>query len=170
MQEKIEWGTIAAFGAGGWGWGVLNEEGTPRSPHHAHVVEILTGLVHSRARTGPSLKAILKRQLDSDGWYTSTRFKVESRGTDDGYRGVLDLICWPPPHPDPRGPHHKPNPHIANRPPPILVEFDKRQVYFRTRAKLASFAYPATARIVVLTRAPSCDPLPGIDTIICLGV
>lgn len=137
--------------------------------YHQHVVEIASGLQHLRGRSSAAYKAIIKRQLDAEGWYTSTRFKVPSRGTDDHYRGILDLIAWPPPFPDPRGPEHKPNPHISNRPPPILIELDKTRVYYKTRAKLAAFAYPCSARVVILTQADDSEPVAGIDRIICLG-
>ena len=139
------------------------------NPWHAHVVELARGLAVSRATSPKAYKDIIARQLEADGWYCSTRFKVPSRGTNDHYRGILDLICWPPPHPDPRGDGHKPNPHISNRPPPILIELDKTRVYYKTRCKLAAFPYPATARVVILTQADDADPCPGVDTIICLG-
>lgn len=129
----------------------------------------MQGLAATRVRGPVVVKKLIRDQLQAQGWYVSTRFKVPSRGDETHYRGVLDLICWPPPHPDPRGPDHKPNPHITNRPAPVLVEVDRRNVRHKTRAKLAAFPYLATARVVILTEAETCDPLPGVDTIICLG-
>lgn len=122
-----------------------------------------------RLKSPKNLKAILVRQLEADGWYCHTHFFVASRGTNDHYRGILDLITWPPPNPDPRGPEHKPNPHISNRPPPILIEQDKTRVYLKTRSKLASFAYPASGRLVILSQADDSPPFEGIDLIVCLG-
>lgn len=137
--------------------------------YHQQVVDIATGLQHSRARSPAACKAMLVRQLEAEGWYCSTHFKVPSRGTNDHYRGILDLVAWPPPLPDPRGSEHKPNPHITNRPPPVLVELDKVQVRYKTRAKLAAFNHPASARVVVLTQANDSQSMAGIDAIICLG-
>ena len=142
------------------------------NPWLHHVAQLALGcrVLDHRARRPAPLKALLKMHLERDGWYCTTRFKVESRGTNDGQRGVLDLITWPPPHPDPRGPEHTPNPHISNRPPPVLVEIDKTRVYLKTRAKLASFAYPCSGRLVILTQADDSDECRGIDTIVCLGI
>lgn len=139
------------------------------NPWLQHVVEIAAGLTQSAATSPKAYKAIIKRQLDAEGWYTSTRFKVASRGTNDHYRGLLDLICWPPPYPDPLRPGKPPNPDLRNRPPPVLVEIDKTYVYAKTRAKLAAFNYPASGRLVILTQNDTAEPLNGIDIIVCLG-
>ncbi|MBE0625686.1 MAG: hypothetical protein IH606_12835 [Burkholderiales bacterium] len=139
------------------------------NPWHQRVVEIATGLQQSQARSPTACKAIIKRQLETEGWHTSTRFKVPSRGTNDHYRGILDLIAWPPPFPDSRGPEHKPNPHVSNRPPPVLIELDKVSVRHKTRAKLAAFNYPSSGRVVILTQADDSPPCPGVDTIVCMG-
>ena len=139
------------------------------NPWLAHVVELARGLTVSRATSPKAYKAIIARQLEADGWYVRARFLVPSRGCDDHYRGALDLVCWPPPFPDPRGPEHAPNPHISNRPPPILIDLDKCSVGRKTRAKLASFAYPCSGRVVILTQADDSPPCQGIDTIVCLG-
>lgn len=139
------------------------------NPYHQRVAEIATGLQHTRGRSSVECKTIIQRQLEAEGWYCSTRFKVPSRGTNDHYRGILDLVAWPPPFPEPEHPERKPNPHISNRPPPVLVELDKVQVRYKTRAKLAAFNHPASARVVILTQANDSESMAGIDAIICLG-
>ncbi|MDP2621000.1 MAG: hypothetical protein Q8P46_12635 [Hyphomicrobiales bacterium] len=147
--------------------------------HHAHIVQIATDLqaiARERPRAGCAYyRNLIVRQLEAEGWYIPKgRFFVSSRGApaNSGHatqRGVLDLIAWPPPLDNPRAPGAPRNPDIRNRPPPVLVELDKHQVGKKTIAKLANFNYPATARVVILTHASTCDSVPGIDTIICLG-
>jgi len=136
-----------------------------------HCARIAMGMrgIAPRLKSPKNIKAMLVRHLEADGWYCHTHFFVPSRGTNDHYRGILDLITWPPPNPDPRGPEHKPNTHISNRPPPILIEQDKTRVYLKTRSKLASFTYPASGRLVILSQADDSDQFEGIDLIVCLG-
>ena len=141
------------------------------SPWLEHCAQIAMGMrgIRPGLKKPKYLKSLIVRQLEADGWYCHTHFFVPSRGSNDHYRGILDLITWPPPYPDPRGPEHKPNPHISNRPPPVLIEQDKTRVYLKTRAKLAAFAYPSSGRLVILSQANDSEAFEGIDLIVCLG-
>ena len=146
--------------------------------HHAHIVQIVLGL--QRVAAGlPRARArfyrdLIARQLEREGWYVPKgRFFVASRGAPANdhapQRGILDLIAWPPPLDNPRAPGTPRNPDLRNRPPPVLIELDKHQVTKKTRSKLAAFSYPVTARVVILTQASTCDPVQGVDTVVCLG-
>lgn len=143
------------------------------NPHHQRVVELARSLTRldARQRRPKPLKALIKFTLEQEHWYVSTKFKVEDRGSNDGQRGVLDLIAWPPPRPEPNPdrPPHIPVTDIRNRPPPVLIEIDKGRVYLKTRSKFQAFPYPRSASVVILTNADDSEPCQGIDTIVCLG-
>src|SRR5262245_39931690 len=77
----------------------------------------------------PALRDEVALRLARAGWTVRLRVKVDSRGTDDGYRGVLDLVAHPP--------RPESGPESAPLPAPVLVEFDSRTVHRKTLAKLA---------------------------------
>lgn len=98
--------------------------------------------------------------LIAERWYCSTTTRVEYRGTEDGYRGIIDLAAFPPADPGAQALRH-----------PVLIEIDKseRGPGKKTLAKLQAYPGPTTAKVVILTRRSTCPPSPGIDTLICLA-
>lgn len=113
----------------------------------------------SRPFRGKEFRDAVRNRLLVAGWICRTRYKVESRGTPDGYRGVLDLVAHPPP---PRG--------AKELPDPVLVEFDKVSIERKTIAKLARYEGRTAAKLIVLARGTGHHDLPtGVDEILTLG-
>ncbi len=83
---------------------------------------------------------------------------MASRGTNDGYKGVLDLVTHPAPE---RG--------DLKLPDPVLVEFDAVSVERRTLAKLASYDGRTAGVLIVLTGTSRHAPINGIDAVLCLS-
>ncbi len=103
-------------------------------------------------------RAGLVARLAAAGWTCRTRFKVDSRGTCDGYKGVLDLVA------------HPPFAAGQNRlDDPVLVEIDRATIRRKTLTKLAAFPYRAAGRVIILTDTDAHFPVPGVDAIICLA-
>lgn len=113
--------------------------------------------LHPRVFKGRLCSALIERD-----WFCNLRVRVASRGTNDHYRGILDLVAFPPfPEGVPRS--HK------NRPPPVLVELEKHHISHKARAKLAAWHHPRSAAVVILTRAQTADSIPEADLVLCLG-
>jgi hypothetical protein len=102
-------------------------------------------------------RARLIGALRSAGWRCRTGARVASRGTEDGYGGVLELVAYPP------------APEGCDAPPPVLVEVDGRTPRQKSAHKLLKWPYPASGRVIVLTRAATAAPVRGIDIVLCLG-
>ena len=113
----------------------------------------------SRPFRGKEFRDAVRHRLQVAGWICRTRVKVESRGTPDGYRGVLDLVAHPPPQ---RG--------APALPDPVLVEFDKVSIERKTIAKLANYEGRTCGVLIVLARGSGeHGPIAGIDEILTLG-
>jgi hypothetical protein len=122
-------------------------ESRAQRPHLAQVVAI--------ARSIPEARGMKTRA------YRRALVWVESRGTDDGYRGKLDLVAHPP---RPPGAH----PGIPLD-PPVLIEIDKRSIQRKTFAKLARWEGPHSGKAVILTRAASHPGVSGLDVVVGLA-
>lgn len=112
----------------------------------------------------PSLKtrayrAQLVKRLRAEGWHCREGVRVDSRGTNDGYRGILDLVAHPPGLPGTQP--------MANL--PVLIEIDKASIQRKTRAKLDRWEGPHAGKVVILTRASSHPDVEGLDAIIPLA-
>lgn len=113
----------------------------------------------SRPFRGKEFRDAVANRLRIAGWICRTRVKVESRGTPDGYRGILDLVAHP--HPE-RG--------APTLPDPVLVEFDKVSIERKTVAKLANYEGRAAGVLIVLARGTGEHPAPaGVDEVLTLG-
>jgi hypothetical protein len=103
-------------------------------------------------------RALLVEALEANGWTCRTHVRVDSRGTNDGYAGILDLVAHPPTPPG-----------AAQLPRPVLVEIDKASIQTKTLAKLARWPHAHAGKVVILTRATQHHAVPGVDSIIPLA-
>ncbi len=132
----------------------------PRPTKHTlqTVIEVILSVPHPSGMRPRDVRDSVRVRLKAMGWWTRTRYKVASRGTPDGYKGVLDLVTHPAPE---RGAQQLPD--------PVLVEFDAVSVERRTLAKLASYDGRTAGVLIVLTGTSRHDPIQGVDAILCLG-
>jgi hypothetical protein len=98
-------------------------------------------------------------RLRAAGWFVRRQVKVESRGTADGYRGIMDMVAHPPRAPG--------APLVL--PDPVLVEFDAVSVEKRTLAKLARYEGRTAGVLIVLTGASAHPPITGVDEVLTLA-
>jgi hypothetical protein len=136
-------------------------ESRAQRPHLAQVVAIARSIPEARGMKTRAYRRALVDRLTAAGWSCRTLVWVESRGTDDGYRGKLDLVAHPP---RPPGAH----PGIPLD-PPVLIEIDKRSIQRKTFAKLARWEGPHSGKAVILTRAASHPGVSGLDVVVGLA-
>ena len=103
-------------------------------------------------------RAALITRLRDAGWHCLTHVMVPSRGSDDSYKGVLDLVAYPPAAPG-----------APSLPPPVLVEIDKASITVKTLRKLAQWQGPTCGKVIILTRAKDHAPVEGVDRLVCLA-
>lgn len=136
-----------------------------RTGHAAAVGTVRAAIMeaHAHRQRGPLNPKLLRdavmARLRLEGWWCRTRYKVHSRGTPDGYRGVLDLVAHPPPA---RG--------DDQIPAPVLVEFDRATIHRKTLAKLERYDGTRQGVLIVLTMSPGPAPaVHGVDEVLTLG-
>ena len=103
-------------------------------------------------------RALLVEALEAEGWTCRTHVRVDSRGTNDGYAGILDLVAHPPTPPGAT--------QLAR---PVLVEIDKASIQAKTLAKLSRWPHAHAGKVVILTRATHHPAVAGVDSIIPLA-
>ena len=122
------------------------------------VIHAVGGVQHPFGLSTRDYRALLIAQLAAAGWTCRTRFKVDSRGTVDGYRGILDLVAHPPFAPG-----------QIRLDDPVLIEIDGASIRRKTIAKLRAFPYTTAGKVVILLLARAHPPVESIDAVVCLG-
>lgn len=131
------------------------------------LIRIIRGLPLPEVSTSQRLRTTLIKRLTqvhyqataATRWTIRRNVDVPSRGTSDGYRGRISLICYPP------------GPPVAlferkALEPPILIEFGQLRAKGKSLTKLARYeadsGHEVTAKIIILRRQAQtsmwCDP------------
>lgn len=122
------------------------------------VMRAALAVEHPHGLKTRAFRAQLAALLAAAGWTCRFRVRVDGRGTDDGYAGLLDLVAHPPAEPG-----------ALALPDPVLIEVDKVTIQRKTLAKLARFEGRTAGKVVILTRGAPPETPPGVDVVLSLA-
>ena len=132
-------------------------------------------------RNAAAFRAELVRRLKLRGWLIKRNVRLEpgSRGDETYTCGVIAIVAYPPAPPagDEDDEQHlievcfplngRSETVTERRPPPVLIQIERREISYRTRAKLQSWGQrPHSGKLVVQLYARTPDPIPEADIVI----
>ncbi len=137
-------------------------------------------------RNAAAFRAELGRRLKLRGWLIKRNVRLEpgSRGDETYTCGVIAIVAYPPAPPPGTTDEEGLEPQLIEvhvhsnrragaselRPPPVLIQIERRDVSYRTRAKLQSWGQrPHSGKLVVQLYARTPDPIPEADLVIARG-
>jgi len=140
------------------------------SEHLATITEIARAIPEDLGSRADSFRSELRRRLHLRGWTTRRGLRLEpgSLGPDSYRCGALDTLCYPKPRPDPDVDEPAEYPPVQD--PPVILQIERNQISYRTRAKLQSWGNrPTSGKIVIQLFAAKPDPIPEADQVLALG-
>lgn len=156
--------------------------------HYLATVATIAQAIHpDMAAHRKAYRGELIRRLVLRGWMVKQLVRLDpgSRGDDTYLCGRLELICYPPaPTAEPGEAEDQPQlvpvqstrntssgsvPSTLNLPPPVLVQIERNQISYKTRAKLQSWGQrPTSGKLVIQLYAQTPDPIPEADLVLAL--
>jgi hypothetical protein len=149
----------------------MDDNDEPRDlPHLQVVANIARANPQDLASRADSFRYELRRRLHLRGWTTRRGLRLEpgSLGPDSFRCGSLDTLCYPKPRPNLD--YEEPAEYPPIQDPPVLLQIERNQISYRTRAKLQSWGKrPTSGKLVVQLFASEPDPIPEADLVLALG-
>lgn len=159
------------------------------SPYLATVAQIALAIPGDLAAHRAAYRGELARRLTLRGWLIKQAQQLDpgSRGDDTHRCGRIELICYPPAPPKADNPEDEDQPALVpvpsvrrtsvgsvpitlHLPPPVLVQIERNQISYKTRAKLQSWGKrPTSGKIVLQLYATEPDPIPEADIVLALA-
>ena len=139
------------------------------NPHLTTTADCAHAVPLELCRNAAAYRCELIRRLKLRGWTIERGIKLEpgSRGDNTYTCGRLDLLAHPPAPPIPDGDTGELPPPTY---PPVLIQIERRDISYRTRAKLQSWGQrPCSGKLVVQLYAREPDPIPEANLVIARG-
>ena len=154
--------------------------------HLTTVAECARAVPLDLCRNAAAFRAELVRRLKLRGWLIKRNVRLEpgSRGDETYTCGAIAIVAYPPAPLPSTTDEEGLEPQLVEvhvhsgrstgrteqRPPPVLIQIERRDISYRTRAKLQSWGQrPHSGELVVQLYARTPDPIPEADLVMARG-